>query len=114
WVINTLLTPERMQLVEAEIRQSMNENREEFTEKLRPVVQRGISELATIIETELPPILEKHREEIERLGARYQKEILQAELLPLVRDEVMPVVRKHAEPEVTAVGRELWQRLSLF
>ena len=36
------------------------------------------------------------------------------ELLPLVKSDVLPIVRQRAEPALREVGQELWQRVSLW
>ena len=68
----------------------------------------------TVVEQDLPPAIKRHRKTLGKLGAKYQKEIVERELVPLVRKEVWPVVREHAEPLATEVGEEIWSKASLF
>jgi hypothetical protein len=51
---------------------------------------------------------------LQAIGARYHKDIVEAEVVPLVQQEIWPIVRKHGEPTAAEVGRELWASVSLW
>jgi hypothetical protein len=70
--------------------------------------------MLTVVEQDLPAAIQKRQSRFEELGDRFERDTWQREFLPLVRAEVWPIVRRHAEPVVTEVGRELWQRASLW
>ena len=114
WVVNTLLTPERKQLVADELRTVIDEHQQELMAALRPVLENTIRDSWSVAEQELPEVLERHRGEIESLGAKYEREIVNQELVPLVRREIWPIVRRNAEPTVNRIGMELWERVSLW
>jgi hypothetical protein len=40
--------------------------------------------------------------------------LVERQLVPLIRREIWPIVVQHAKPEVERVGREVWQRASLW
>lgn len=114
WVVERLLTPARLQQMRTELDTALAANRDEISAVLVPTLERKLRELARVVEAELPPVLERHRTEVDALTQKYQRTIVQDRLVPLVKDEIWPVVRERAEPEVRAVGHELWQRVSLF
>ena len=49
-----------------------------------------------------------------RLGERWNEEVVDDRLIPLARREIIPIVRAHGEPTVEQIGRELWDRASLW
>jgi hypothetical protein len=114
WVIGALFTPERKLRIAAEMDKAMAEHRDEIMAAFRPMIERGLRELAQVLEKETPAAVARHRGEFEDLAAKYQREILDEQLLPLVKAEVWPIVRARADPVLTAVGQEVWKRVSLF
>jgi hypothetical protein len=114
WVIETMLPEEKRRAVAQELSAAFAAHHEEIIESLRPVVVDGLREAFQVAEQDLPAAVTRRRERFEQIGGRYQREIVQRELLPLVREEIWPVVRRHAEPAVDEVGREIWQRASLW
>ena len=114
WVLRTMLSEKNRRQIMAELAAALDAHREELVVLLRPVVQDALRDALRVIEQDLPAVLQRRHEELERLGNKYQREILEKELLPLVRDEIWPIVRRHAEPVAAEVGREIWQRASLW
>jgi len=114
WAVERLITPERQARMRAELQGLIREHRETISQTLLPALERQFRELSQIIEKELPPVLERHRPEVDRLCEKYNRVVVQDRLVPLVQDEIWPTVRTRTEPEVRAVGRELWQRVSLW
>ena len=68
----------------------------------------------SIVEAELPASIERHRPEIEEIGRRYQQNLVEKDILPMVRSEIWPLVRRRAEPTVSDIGGDLWDRVSLW
>lgn len=114
WVIKTMLPPDKRAAIVAEIRTAMDAHRDEVVAALKPIVMDSVREAFVAVQQELPGVIRKHRAELQALGARYQEELIQKEVLPLVREEVFPVARKHVEPIVTEIGKEIWERVSLW
>jgi hypothetical protein len=114
WVLNTMLTEEKRQQIAAELRSAFERNQEEIFRLLRPVADQSLRDLLRVVEEDLPPALEHHRTRLQRLADRYQREVVEKDLVPLVRAEVWPIVRQHAQPLAEEIGRELWQRASLL
>lgn len=114
WVLRTMLPAEKRKQIADELKLAFEQNREEVLRQLRPVVDAAIRDALTAVEQEVPKTLGRHRDDLERLAGKYQREILERQIVPLVRSEVWPIVRRHAEPMANEVGHEIWQRASLW
>ncbi len=113
-VVQVLLPPDRRTWVEQRLKQLFDEHSEELIEALKPIFERSVRQSLPVIEDELKLSIERHREEIDRIAERYKNDIVKQQLLPLVKDEIFPIVRQHAEPLARDIGRELWDRASLW
>ena len=114
WVLRTMLPETKRKQVADELKTSFEQHREEVIGLLRPIVEDALQDAFSVIEKDLPVALQRRNAELEKLGGRYQRELVERELVPLVRREIWPIVRKHAEPEINEIGQELWQRASLW
>lgn len=114
WVLKTMLPPEKRAAVVKEMSDAFAENQEEILAALRPVVEASFREAFAVVEEDLAASLARHKPQFEQLGGKYQREIVEREIVPLVRQEIWPIVRRHGEPAAEEVGREIWQRASLW
>ncbi len=114
WVVQKLLPDEKRAQIAAELSTVLAEHREEILAALRPLAEQSLRDSLAVIEQDLPAALARHRAELEAIGARYHTEIVEAEVVPLVQDEVWPIVRRHGEPVAAEVGSQLWERVSLW
>jgi hypothetical protein len=114
WVVSTLLPDAKRRQVAAEIQQAVAAHQQELLEALKPLVESSLDESLAIVEAELPAAIRANRNEIDRIGRRYQRELVHDQLLPLVRREIWPIIRRRAEPTVNRIGGELWKRVSLW
>jgi hypothetical protein len=114
WCVNALLPPERRIRIAAEVGRAMEDHRDEILAALRPVIEDSLRDGFELLEQDFPVVMERHRDELAAVAAKYQHEILDKELVPLVKTEIWPIVRRRAEPTVAGVGREMWQRVSLW
>ncbi|MBC8872493.1 MAG: hypothetical protein H8E44_23925 [Planctomycetes bacterium] len=114
WVLRTMLPEEKRRQITAELSGAFAEHQTEVVRLMRPIVEDGLREAIAVVEADLPQAIQRRRGELEKLGGKYQHEIVERELVPLVRSEIWPIVRRHAEPTATEVGREIWQRASLW
>ncbi len=114
WVLRTMLPAEKRRQIADELRLAFEQNREEVLRQLQPVVEGALRDAMSAVEQEVPRVLERHRDDLQQLAGKYQRDILERQLVPLVRTEVWPVVRRHTEPIAREVGQEIWQRASLW
>ena len=114
WVAATLITPERQQQIAEIISKDWEQHREQVMLKLQPIIETGIGKCVEAIEAELPMVLNAHRGDFGKLADRYQVEIIRNQIVPLVRTEILPIVQEEVRPLATELGKDLWNRVSLF
>jgi len=110
----TMLPPERRLQIASEIRGAFEEHRHEVVAQLKPIVEKSVRESVKVIEQELAAAIRRHRPEIANLSAKYQRDLVKTEVVPLVRKEVLPIVQKHSQPLAEDIGRTLWDKVSLW
>lgn len=114
WVLETMLPPEKRSLIADEIQAAYERHHEEVLAALRPVIDASLRDAFVVIEDDLPAALGRRRDRFEKLAARYEKEVIDAEIVPLVKREIWPILREYAEPAVEDVGKQMLDRLSLW
>lgn len=114
WVVETLLTSERKAKMMAALRRVLAEHQAEIVAAFRPVVEDSLRDALAVVEQDLPTALTRQKKRLAALGAKYQRDVVRQDLLPLVQAEIWPLVRKRAEKPVRKLGRELWDRVSLW
>jgi hypothetical protein len=82
--------------------------------ELQPVVTELMQGGAAIVEEQLPEALGRHRAEVDALLTRLQAEVGRDQLLPLLAEEIWPIVARHAKSPAETIGRELWDKVPLF
>ena len=73
-----------------------------------------MGQMARAVESQLPAVLEKHREQISRIAESYQEEVVKQKIVPLVRSQILPIIEREMRPVALDIGRELWDRVSLW
>ncbi len=113
-VVETLFSPDRRQQIAQILLRDWQKFGGELTRRLEPLLKDGAARFATTVERELPGALERRREDLATLADRYQTEIVRQKIVPLVRTEVLPIVEEELRPAALELGRELWDRVSLW
>jgi len=113
-VLAAMLPPERRSRIQKRLAAAMSQHGEELSRAFLPLVQATLRASLPIIETELRSSIVAHRDEIEQLADRWNEQIVEQRLIPLARAEILPSVRAHGQPLAEDIGRELWNRASLF
>ena len=113
-VITTMLPPEKRLEIQQRIASVMSQHGNELSKAFVPLVQESLKRSLPIIEEEFRRSVESHRSDIDQLALRWNDEVVSKKLIPLARKEILPTVRKHGEDPVTKIGRELWDRASLW
>lgn len=114
WVASTLIPEAKRQAINAELQRALAAHHDEILKSLQPLVERSMKQSLAIVEAELPSAIQEHREEIAAITEQYQTELIDKDVLPLVRREIWPIVRRRAQPLVIAIGNELWQKVSVW
>lgn len=114
WVLETMLPPEKRVRIAQELVLTYETYHDEILQLLRPVILGGLADALEIVQEDLAAAVNLRRAALVELGHRYQTLLLEQELLPLIRDTVWPIIRKHAEPLANQIGAELFARASLW
>lgn len=113
-VIATLLPkPKREQLAQ-KISAAMRAHGKEISEAMLPLVFETVRQSLPVIESELTASLKRHDAEVEAIATRFREDIIQEQMVPLVRTEVLPVLQLHGREPAESIGREIWGKASLW
>ncbi len=113
-VMTTLLPPEKRDRLQAKLAAAMEAHAEAVVHEILPLVAESIRTSVPLIESALTEAIRRHESEIDSLVMRYREEIIRERLVPLVSEEVMPIVRKHGTVPAEAIGHEIWNKASLW
>ena len=114
WVVRTMVPPGRQQEIARLIADDWKSHREVVLLQLQPVLEKSLAHAVAAIEAEIPAIIQDHRNEFGQLADRYQAEIIRKQIVPLVRKEILPIVEEEITPVASELGKELWDRVSLW
>lgn len=114
WVASTLVPETKRRAINAELQKAVAAHHDEILASLQPLVERSMKQSLAIVEAELPAAIAGHRDEIAAITERYQSELIDKDVIPLVRREIWPIVQRRAGPTVAAIGNDLWQRVSVW
>lgn len=113
-VVQTLLPEEKRQRIKQRLSAAFRDHGQDITAAFRPVVEKSLRQSAPLLEDALKESIERHEDEFKAIGRRWEQEIFKARIVPVLRAEVLPIVREHGEPVAQEIGRELWDRASLW
>lgn len=113
-VIATMLPEEKRQQIQQRLSVVLRQHGEEMTRRFTPLVENSLRQSLPVIEDEFRRSVERHRDDVDRLASRLNDEVVTERLIPMARREILPIVRKHGEPTAEVIGRELWDRASLW
>lgn len=113
-VVATMLPPEKRLQIQQRLAAVMSAHGDELSDAFVPLVQASLRRSIPVIEEEFRAAVDRHRAEIDALGRQWNDEVVGQRLIPLARREIVPIVRAHGEPTAEQIGRELWDRASLW
>ncbi|TWU41389.1 hypothetical protein Q31b_28330 [Novipirellula aureliae] len=113
-VLRMMLPPEKRRRIQERLAAAFDEHGKEFLHAFVPLVQKSIEQSMPIMELELQASLERHRSEFDGLAERWQQEVIRKKLVPLAKSEILPIVRRNGQPTAEAIGRDVWERASLW
>lgn len=114
YALQTLLTDERRAALAQKWQEFRALHEAAVVAELQPVVADLLEGGAALVEQELPAALARHGAELDLLLKRLRTEVGRDQLLPLLTEEVWPVVVRHAAAPAETIGRELWEKVPLF
>lgn len=113
-VVETLLPPEKQKRIRDQMAIAMAAHGDELSNAFVPLVEDSLKRALPVIEDEFRRAVARHRSEIDAAALRWNDELVHGRLIPMARREILPIVKKHGLPPAEKIGREIWDRASLF
>jgi len=113
-LVEMMFPPEKRQRIEALITVAMKEHGRQLAQRLVPFFERSMRDSLPAIEAGFRDSMASHRSELDRLAGRWNMELVEERLLPMAKNEIVPIVRRNGEPVAQVIGRKLWDRASLW
>lgn len=113
-VVETLVPPEKREQLQLKLSLAFEAHANAIARELVPLVVKSTQATVPLIESAVTESIANHEAEIDALVGRYREEIVRERIVPLVREEVLPIVRKHGQEPAESIGREVWNRASLW
>lgn len=79
-----------------------------------PIVQRSLRQSLPLIQAAVEQSLRDHSDEVSATVTRWKNGVVDESLVPLARDELLPIIRRNAAGPAESIGRDLWDRASLW
>ena len=114
WMVQMMLPARIREQIGSLILTAYREHNTEISELLQPIVAQTAKDAAGVIREEFQASIKRHDKKIRRLGEKYQKDLVDKKLIPMIQDEIWPIVRQEAEPLATDIGRDLWAEVSMW
>ncbi len=113
-VVRMLFPAEKRERIQQHLVEAFQLHGDQISAAVVPLVEQSLRESLPLIEAELKASVSRHRSEVEAVAGRLNRDLVQGRLIPLAKEQLMPIVRRHAEAPAEAIGRELWDRASLW
>lgn len=113
-VVETLMPEAKRKRIQDRLSVAMAQHGEKLSATFVPLVQQTLKQSLPVIEDEFRASIARHRNEIDATVERWNEQVVEKRLIPLAKKEILPIVRNHGEPPAEAIGREIWDRASLF
>jgi len=114
FVLKTMLPRETRDEIAKITTKAYLKHHQEIFGKLRPILEAGLQDAASVIQEEFQLSITRHEQDLSRLGVKYQRELVEAKIIPLINKEIWPIVQAEAEPLVKDVGEEIWSKASVW
>jgi len=112
--IELMFPQEKRTRIEKLIATTMQAHGERIGASLTPILERSLRDSLPAIESGFRQSVERHRDELDVLAVRWNDEVVSDRLVPLAKNEIVPIVRARAEPIAQDIGLELWKRASIW
>ena len=113
-VVSTLLPEEKRKQITNRLNNTFQLYGQEFVDDLIPLIQQTLNQAVPQIEKGFRESIARNEREIDEILNRWNTQYFEPELIPLAKEELLPIVRLHAQPVAESIGRELWDRASLW
>lgn len=114
WALQRLLPDEKRKEIIADLKSTFEIHQKDIIESFTPVLMETLGEIGQVLQEDLKNALAANREKLAKIAARYQEGFVEKRLIPLLKDEIWPIVEKRTQPVFNEVGSEIWQKASLW
>ena len=114
WVVQTMLPPEMREKISQLVVAAYQEHQAEIAHELQPLFEKTIRDASAILKESFRESVQNRDAQIQRLGRRYQVELVDGKLVPLVKEEIWPVIEQVGQPLVIDIGQQLWAEASIW
>lgn len=114
WLAAELLPPQQLEALSASLIERLAWQQPMLQQELEEVFVSAVRQLAPHFQQQLQKALRDQEEQLEALAAEYQQRIWQGRFLPVLQTELWPSLQHHLTPVATLIGRQLWERVSLW
>lgn len=114
WAFQKLFPATRQQKVIAELKATFELHQKEIVEEFSPIFFETVSDVGKVLQQDLRDAFTQNREKLAAIAARYQEGFVEKRLIPLVKDEIWPIVEARSQPVLNDVGNKIWKRASLW
>jgi hypothetical protein len=111
WTVEVLLPPERRREILEDLGAFTRERRQEILDTFWPPAELFLRDGTRILEEDLPAILAKRDERVQKVIQKHRDTTFEKEMLPVLKKEAWPRVQEHSKPLMEKVGEELWGRM---
>lgn len=114
WIGQTMLNADKRQEITQLIVDAYGDHQDELIETFEPLIKQTIADGAKIIRDQIAIEIRTHRDDIQKIAQRYQSDVFEKDILPVLEAEVWPIVQEESLPLATQVGMEIWQEVSVW
>lgn len=109
-----LFPPEKREAIRRLLKEAFAQSGESLGNRFLPLIQRSVRESLPVFERELYAAVDRNRAGWQRISDKWKDDLIRERLVPLAKDPILPIARRHVEPTLSQIGRELWDRASVW
>ncbi len=114
WVVASLMTPQRRAKINALLQEAYRDHHQDIAEHFRPIIEETLREASVVIWQDLQRVAPEYDERWRKIGERYRRDLVDGRFVPLLRDEILPIVVGESEPLANQIGEEIWNEASIW
>ncbi|MEM1227921.1 MAG: hypothetical protein AAGJ40_19710 [Planctomycetota bacterium] len=113
-ILGTLIPDQKRDELIRQMQGAFSDHGGEVMDVMMPILMQSMTASVPVVESALRASVRRHQSEIQALLQRHQQEIVLQRIVPLARNEVLPTLQRHGAAPAEAIGREIWNRASLW
>lgn len=114
WIGQTMFHAEKRKQITQIIVDAYSDHQDELIDTFEPLIKQTIAQGAKVVAEQIAIEVRKRRDQIQAVSQRYQSDVFEKKILPVLETEVWPIVEMHCRPLATQVGSEIWREVSVW